>query len=551
MTEAATGAEPVRGDSPDGSGSKSASRYLMTKRGYLHPQKTYVWITLLIIGVMSLLYFVLGLSPNAAGSIPPALGGAPGSANDLYFHSIAIGVAALGVYLVFMAFDLDKYEPSIDFPISYRALVATIACAIGAFFYLRPIFIQPLAPVPLGLILLGYILAADVGGALLVQLYLLPAKIEGTYNPDTNRLGMIPKWKSLPSWKQFRKMDSAYWLTFVAVISAFIAGVMGVVAFWINYFVIDIGVSPGIFSGYIAWLGGASQFFSTTVGSHSHEMVMALLLGVVAVTTKRFGVLNGTGWKRTVSKLGMWVGVTGLLALTTMFILEAFTTVFPNGVPPSLFGTTPGGQFTWYSYTNPNGMAADDTTMLWAALGGAIVLVPLLFTSARGRPMWKDPLRAGILMTWIFAFITTPLEGFYIEFRESALSGAPQDVTFGNLQYFALIGIMLMCMALLCIDFYVDRRGVRSSLTVYAMLSVLIATVGGYVYIFLQFQQGTAGYWVFIVGFFLMDLFLIAAMVAVYLGVPEKFAGAESVPLTPEKRRPASPPSRPSGDAPH
>jgi len=551
MTDGTTETEPVRKGSPTDTGSKSASRYLMTMRGYLHPQKTYIWITLLIVGVMSLLYFVLGLSPNAAGSIPPAFGGPPGNVNDLYFHSIAIGVASLGVYLVFMAFDLDKFEPSIDFPISYRALTATVLGAIGAFFYLRPIFIQPLAPIPLGFILLGLILLADVGGALLVQLYLLPAKLEGTYDPTTNRLGMIPKWRSLPSWKQFRKMDSTYWLTFVAVISAFIAGVMGFVAFWLNYFVMDIGVSPGIFSGYIAWLGGAVQFFSTTVGSHSHEMVMALILGVVAVTAKRFGVLSNAGWKRAVAKAGMWVGVTGLLALTTMFILEAFTTVFPNGVPPSLFGTTPGGQFTWWSYTNPNGMAADDTTMLWASLGGAIVLVPLLFTPAQGRPVWRDPLRAGILMTWVFAFITTPLEGFYIEFRESALSGAPQDVAFGNLQYFALVGIMLMCMALLCIDFYVDRRGIRSSLTVYAMLSVLIATVGGYVYIFLQFQQGTAGYWVFTVGFFLMDLFLIAAMVAVYLGVPEKFAGADSVPVAPENSRPAAPPPHAPSDTPH
>ena len=515
---------------------KPASRYLMTKRGYLHPQKTYVWITLLIIGIMSLLYYVLGLSPNAQGSIPPgfAIG-----ASDLYFHSIAIGVAALGVYLVFMVFDLDKYEPPIDFPLSYRALAANVIGAIGAFFYLRPVFNAELAPIPLGLILVALILLADVGGALLVELYLLPAKREGTYDPDSNRFGMIPRWSSLPSWKQFRKMDSTYWLTFVAVISAFIAGIMGFVSFWLNYFVIDIGASPGIFSGYVAWLGGAQQFFNTSYGAHSHEIVMALLLGVVGVTARRFEVLNQTGWKHTVAKVGMWVGVTGILALTTMFILEAFTTVFPNGVPPSLFGTTPGGQFTWYSYTNPNGMAADDTTMLWAALGAMIVMVPLFFTKARGTPVWRDPVRAGILTTWIFAFIATPLQGFYIEFRESTLSGAPQDIAFGNLQYFALIGIMLMCMALLCIDFYVGERGVRTPATAYAMLSTLIATIGGYLYVFFQWQKGTVGYWIFNVGFILMDLFLLIAMVAVYRGVPEKFANGDSVP--PAKRNNRNP----------
>lgn len=235
----------------------------MTERGYLHPMKTYVWITLFLIGLMPLLYYVMGLGPSAQGSLPPALGF---GASDLYFHSIAIGIAALGVYLVFMVFDLDKYEPAIDFPIPYRALVATIFGAIGAFLYLRPIFNANLAPIPLGLILLGLIFLADVGGALLVQLYLLPGKISGTYDPSQNRLGMIPKWRYLPSWKDFRKMDSTYWLTFVTVISAFVAGVIGFVVFWMNYFVIDIGVSPSIFNGYISWLGGAQAVLGITMG---------------------------------------------------------------------------------------------------------------------------------------------------------------------------------------------------------------------------------------------------------------------------------------------
>ena len=388
----AIGAAPAPDPGPTRTKLKPASRYLMTKRGYLHPQKTYVWITLLIIGVMSLLYFVLGLSPDAQGTIPPAFSF---GASDLYFHSIAIGFAALGVYLVFMAFDLDKYEPPIDFPLSYRALAANVIAAIGAFFYLRPVFNQQLAPIPLGLILLGLILLADVGGALLVELYLLPAKMEGTYDSEANRMGMIPRWSSLPSWKQFRKMDSAYWLTFVTVIGAFIAGITGFVAFWMNYFVIDIGQSPGLLSGYVNWLGGPSAVLGSAMGSHSHAIVMCLLLGIVAVTVQRFEVLHYTGWKRTVSVLGLWVAITGVIALSIMFFLETYTTVFPNGVPPALFASDPGGSIQFYSYTAANGMASDYTTMLWAAIGAMIVLVPLFFTRARGTPTLARP-RAGV-----------------------------------------------------------------------------------------------------------------------------------------------------------
>lgn len=525
-----TSRQPDEVDSGPSSGAvyppKKLSRYLMTKRGYLHPNKTYVWITLLTMGIMSVLYFVLGISPNAQGTLPPAFnagtGGAPG-VSDLYFHSIAIGMAALGVYFVVLAFDLDRYEPAIDFPICYRALLATILGSVGAFFYLRPVFQQWLAPLPLGLLLVGLIFLADVGGALLIQLYLLPGKLAGTYDPSQNRFGMIPKWRTLPSWRDFRKMDSSYWLTFIAVIGAFIAGITGFVVFWLNYFVIDIGVSPGIFSGYVAWMGGAQNFWSVAVGSHSHAIVMCMLLGLAAVIAKRFEVLGLTGWKRTVAKAGLWVGATGVIALTTIFFLEAYTTVFPSGNPGLFFASNP-GPFTLYAWgtTDVNGMAADDTMMLWASLGAMIVLVPLFFTPHKGKPAWKDPVRASILGTWILTFIATPLEGFYIEFHESTLSGNPPDIVFGNLQYFALIGIPLVCMGLLAIDFYQEKRSTRTAASVFAIFGTLIAMVSGFTYVYYTQSSGSPASWVFGFGLLLVDLSLLVAMLAVYLGNPEK-----------------------------
>jgi len=508
-----SGPSPTAGYPP-----KKLSRYLMTKRGYLHPNKTYVWVTLLIIGVMSTLYFVVGLGSGAQGSLPPAFGF---GASDLYFHSIAIGMAALAVYFVVLAYDLDRYEPAIDFPLCYRALAATVIGAVGAFFYLRPVFTQDLAPIPLGLILLGLILLADVGGALLVQLYLLPGKLAGSYDPSQNRFGMIPRWRTLPSWKDFRKMDSTYWLTFTTVIAAFIAGITGFVVFWVNFFVIDIGVSPKIFGGYITWLGGPQQVVTTTLGSHSHALVMALLLGLAAVVAKRFDVLALAGWKRKVALVGLWVGITGVIAFTVMFVLEAYTTVFPNGIPPALFASSPGGAIQFYSYTSPNGMASDDTTMLWAALGAMIILVPLLYTRLNGRPAYRDPVRVAILGTWILTFLATPVQGFYIEFHEATLSGAPPDVVFGNLQYFALIGIPLVCMALLAIDFYQERKSTRSAAAVFAIFGTLIAVVSGYIYVYYTTATGSPAAWVFGFGLLLMDLFLLFAMVAVYLGRPE------------------------------
>ncbi len=505
---------------------KAPSRYLMTRKGYLHPMRTYLWITLLIVGIMSALWFVVGIGPNAQGTIPPAFAF---GASDLYFHSIAIGIASLAVYFVIMAFDLEKYEPNIDFPMAYRATLATIIGAIGAVFYLQPVYQPALAPIPLGLILVGLILLGDVGGALLIQLYLLPGKLSGRYDSSKNILGMIPRWSCLPSRSDFKKMDATYWFTFVSVIATFIAGMIGFVTFWLNYFVIDIGIAPSIFSGYIAWMGGASAFLGYTMGAHSHLIGMTIILGVVAVVAKRFGVLELAGLKRRVAKFGMWVSGVGIAVMTTVFLLEAFTTVWPSSTPPLLFASNPGG-FQLWSSTASNGMAGDDSTMLLASVGAMILFIPLLFTSIRGKPAWKDPIRVSLLATWILAYIATPIEGFFIEFNEATMSGGPTDIVFGNQQYFALFGITLVTMAFLAVDFFQDERGARNVVAASGMLVTTFSVVLGYIYAFFDpgvlNPDGTLGGmttsgWLYSAGLLLVSVVAVVAMVAVYRGAKE------------------------------
>jgi len=513
---------------------KQPSSYLMTRKGYLHPMKTYIWINLFVIGIMSALWYVVGIAPNAQGTIPPSF--AFGE-SDLFFHSIAIGISSLAALLVILAFKLDKDESNIDFPIAYRATVATIIGAVGAFFYLRPVFHTDLAPIPLGLILLGLVILGDVGGALLIQLYLLPGKRSGTYDASKNIFGFIPSWRNLPKWRDFRKMEATYWLTFVTVISAFIAGMIGFATFWLNYFVIDLKVSPSIFNGYVAWMGGASAFLGYTMGAHSHLIGMTVILGVVAVTAKRFGILSLTGLKRGVAKFGMWVSAIGIVAMTIVFLLEAFTTVWPNSTPPLLFASNPGG-FQLWSFTANNGMAGDDSTMFLASAGAMIILIPLLLTSIRGKPAWKDPIRLSILATWILAYIATPIEGFFIEFNEATLHGGPTDVVFGNQQYFALFGITMVTMAFLAVDFFQDRRGSRSMVAGLGMLVTTFTLIAGYVYAYFDpgvfNPDGTLGVttwgWVYAAGLLLISAVVIVAVVAILRGADEPISPIESPP---------------------
>jgi hypothetical protein len=494
--------------------------------------KTYVWITLLITGIMSALWFVLGVGPDAQGTIPPAFAF---GWSDLYFHAIAIGIASLAVYLVIMSFDLDKYEPNIDFPMAYRATLATIIGAAGAFLYLRPVFHQYLAPIPLGLILIGLILLGDVGGALIIELYFLPGKLSERYDSSKNMLGMIPRWSTLPNWKDFRKMDGTYWFTLVTVISTFIAGMIGFVVFWLNYFVVGLGISPALFAGYVGWIGGGSAMLGYTMGAHSHVIGMTIILGVVAVAAKRLGVLNLTGTKRTVAKFGMWVSSVGIIIMTGVFLLEGFSTLWPSATPPLLFASYPGSVQLW-SFTASNGMAGDDSTMFLASAGAMIMLVPLMFASIRGKPAWKDAIRLSVLATWILAYVATPIEGFFIEFNEATMHAGPSDIVFGNQQYFALFGITMVTMAFLLVDFFQDRKGIRSQVATLGMLVATFTTIVGYIYAFLDpgvlNADGTLSgvtFWgyVYAAGVLLVSAVVIVATVAVYKG------SHDAIPLPP------------------
>jgi hypothetical protein len=502
---------------------RQPSGYLMTKKGYLHPMKTYLWLILLITGLMSALWFVEGIGPDAQGTIPPwfAFG-----ASDLYFHSIAIGIGSIAALLVIMAFDLERFEPRIDFPIAYRATLGTIIGAIGGFLYLRPVFRTWLAPLPVAFVFVGLLFLADVGGALLIQLYLLPAKISGRYDSADNILGMVPRWSNLPKWGDLRRMDGTYWLTLVTVAGTFIAGVIGFVVFWLNYFVIDLNISPSALNGYIGWLGGAPAFMGAAMGAHSHVIGITLMVGVVAVTAKRFGVLNLTGAKRTAARAGLWISGVGVAIMTFVYLMEAFAAY----IPPLLFASNPGGSIQLWSSTAPNGMAGDDTTMLLASAGAVVLLVPLMLTSIRGKPAWKDPLRMSILATWVLAFMATPLEGFFIEFHEATLSGGPTDVVFGNQQYFALFGLTMVTMAFLALDFFQDRKGSRSVVAALGMLVCTFTVAAGYIYAY--FDPGALGPggtiagtttwgWVYAAGLFLVSAVIIAAVVAVLKGADE------------------------------
>ena len=479
-------------------------------REYKISFKAATWATMLVLVVMAGLYAILGL--------PPSLGG---FYSDMYFHSIGIAIAALASYLVIVAFDLRKHEPDLDFPLHYRALIAVLFGAVAGVFFLNPDVNAALRPIPMGLLIIGFLFLADVGGALLVELWILPRKLAGTYNPKANYLfRMFPA--NRKDLHAYRKMNAAYWLAFLAVGSAFVAGLIGIVNLWVLTF------GPSIFAGYISFLGlDQARFLDATLDPHSHEMALAIMAGVIAVAAQQFRVLDLSGLKRGVARLGLWVSSLGVIAMTVVMVAIAFA----NFAPPTLLAGGPGGV---------NGIAGDDAAMTVIAVGALILLVPMALTplGAERKRSWRDAVRLSLLGSWIFAVLVSVIAGFYIEFHEDLFQSglAANDAIYGQLQpmfgVFVLTGVALV---LLVVDAYGIERTPRRVIGWMAAVGMVVATAGAFSWAFIDPTVDSASFWAHVLGVVIIGVSVFVGVLAVRAVVERAPSGLETVKASPSE----------------
>ena len=155
--------------------------------------------------------------------------------------------------------------------------------------------------------------------------------------------------------QKFKAIWGAYTLMVIATISAGIAGVMGMVYEYGNLFGY---ASLPAFNSYVTAWGGLQTFLGNLVTSHSHEMLPAVMGGIVAVAAVTMGYDKLQGWKRHIVNAGMIIAVAGTISMTYLYLISSFGTyVIPTIAP---FG--PGGM---------NGLALDDSQtgiVGWGAL---------------------------------------------------------------------------------------------------------------------------------------------------------------------------------------
>lgn len=451
--------------------------------------KSVTWVTLAIIAIMTLLFPLTGI-PTSFGNFT----------SDMYFHSIGIGIAALASLMVLKIFNLDKHEPPIDFPIHYRALIAVVISAVAAIIIGFSALNNALPDVGIALLVIALIFIADVGGALFFEMLELPRKLNGTFNKEGNYFSlMFPTSKA--DLASYKKTNVVYWLVLLAILSTLIAGLIGFLNLWVLF------VGPSFLTPYINFLGlDASGYLDATLDPHSHMMALALMAGVVAIVAEQYHALDLESTKKTVARIGLWISLIGVVAMTLVLAYCAFG----NFAPPTLLASG-----------TANGIAGDDASMAIIGIGALIALIPLGLTKFGNtdKKSWTDPVRLVILGTWLVALILNILEGFYIEMNEDTFAStlSANDSIFSQLQpMYGIFVLTAIAIFLIAADYYSEVGTIRNIIGWLAGIGLVISAIGVSFWVFIDPSSGSIWSVIYSIGILIMVLSAIITAIVVF-----------------------------------
>lgn len=314
----------------------------------------------------------------------------------------------------------------------------------------------------------------------------------------------------------------------VAAASMLVAAVMGHLAGWI----LEFGNTPGLIDRYARYVGESrGDWTANLIGSHSHEMVVAMMAFVVALAAQQFGYASLESAPRLLARVGLAAVAGGTVAMSGIYVAAGFTTWAP---PPWLT-----------SHHGVNGIASDDVvTGIFVMGGGLLVLSAYALVGAgklaslRGRPV-----RLAALWSWALSFATVVVAGYAIELDTSHFgagdpkaAGAANDAVYTWIhQDIGLFLFPTLTLVMLAAERYVAsrRQGVIGSAT---LAGASLAFVGLVVFVFLDTARHGPGYILSTIGLAIIGAALLATMWYGALGGPPASAQRTDTPL-------ASPPT--------
>jgi hypothetical protein len=189
-------------------------------------------------------------------------------------------------------------------------------------------------------------------------------------------IGIVGEWRGRsPAVRPLPYVTAA-----LAAASMFIAAIMGHLAGWIMEFGPNFPPLIGSYS-HFAGFSSSDDFAGALVGSHSHEMAVAMMALIVVLLALQFGYGIRKGISRALATTGMIMVAVGIIVMPAMYVTAAFTT----WSPPAWFVSGPGGA---------NGIASDDVISGILVMGGGVLVVTALVVGHRlfrRRCVWQRP----------------------------------------------------------------------------------------------------------------------------------------------------------------
>ena len=450
------------------------------------------WLTprrllLFVIGWM-VLFALLSIAVANPFAAEPSATATPDYARVMFLHGLLIGTAGLTALLACRVLSLRSRHTQVW--IVGGVLFATVLAAFGGIFD-RSI---PGSEVPMWVQIFGFFALDEILLALL--------------------LAIVAEWRA-------GRRDLPILASGLAAGSMFVAALMGHLAGWIMEFGTGF---PAVIGNYVSFAGFASgdDFTGALVGSHSHDMAVAVMALVVILVAVQFGYATLTGAAQTVVRAGLALVAFGVVAMTALYVAMAFTT----WGPPTLFVSGPDGA---------NGIAGDDIVTGMFVMGGGVLVAAGLIL---GHAVQARLIRLAALWAWLLSFATVVVAGFVIEMNTAYFgagdpnaAGAAKDAVFTwfhqDIGLFLLPAIVLVMIA-------VERLAEGDHpawIGAVTIAGTSLAFLGGVTYIVVDPATYGPGYVISTIGLLLIGVALLGVLWWGSVGRPWHLAALRHAPM--------------------
>lgn len=458
------------------------------------PWLTHRRLILFVIGWL-VLFALLSVFVSNPFQSETSASASPDYAHVMFLHGLLIGMVGLMALLACRILCLRSTH--IRVWIAAGTVVATILAAVGGIWD-RTI---PGSEVPMWTQIFGFFALDEILLVLLV--------------------GIIGEWRTRsPAVHPLPYLGAA-----LAAASMMLAALMGHLAGWIMEFGPNF---PPLIGAYAKSVGFASSddFVGALVGSHSHEMAVAVMAMTVILLAQQFGYSIRKGVSYALTTTGLVMVAAGTVVMTAMYLTAAFTT----WSPPAWFVSGPGGA---------NGIASDDVITGILVMGGGVLVAAALVI---GRSLFRRPVRLAAAWAWVLSFATVVVTGYAIELNtayfgagDPAAGGAANDAIFTWLhQDIGLFLLPAIVLVMLAVERLINHRQRRPGLIGWtAIAGTTITFVGSLVYVFVTPTLYSPGYIIATVGLVVVGIALLATLWWGVVGAIERAKHIPPVPAQP------------------